>query len=149
MKLREPYRNIDYTLKMLMVQVYDSFPYAFDNCPEASSPERLFNILKQLTVYRNDPPGVELLQTMQTLFENNRHGIPGAGDCDCFTILSIAFLRVNGFNKLAIVLRGRNSHTPVHIYPAVKEGSKWLAFDLTNTYYGNERPYPYRQTLVI
>lgn len=148
MQLREQYRDINHTLKMLIVQVYDSIPYAAEQCPRMN-PEQIFNWLKLQTVFRNDPPGVELLQSYPTLMENNQHGIPGAGDCDCFTIAAIACLKVNGYDDIAIVLRGRNTETPVHIYPAVLNGKKWQPFDLTEKFYGSERKYPYKQILPI
>jgi len=154
MQLREPYQDINRTLEMLMAQVYESMPYAMDNCPEVSSPEALYNRMKRLTVYKHDPSGVEFIQSMPTLFKHYTHRSgthypPGYGDCDCFTVSAIACLKANGFDDIAIVLRGRNKQTPVHIYPAVWDGSKWVAFDLTNRYYGQERKYPYRQTLPI
>jgi len=149
MEGRMPYRNIDHTLKMLLVQVRDSMEYACEVCPRTKSPEQIFYWLKNRTVYRNDPPATELLQTFPTMMENNKHGITGAGDCDCFTIALISCLKANGIDDIAIILRGRDPDTAVHIYPAVWNGKKYVALDLTNEYYGDERKYPYRQTLPI
>jgi hypothetical protein len=153
MQLREKYTDIDRTLQALMMQVKESLPFAAEHFPNVSSPEQLFYDLKGLTLYRNDPPGVEFIQSMPTLFSDitHRSGIRypvGAGDCDCFTVTALAILKANGY-KTAIVLRGRSKSAPVHIYPAVWNGSKWVPFDLTNKYYGHERRYPYRQTLRV
>jgi len=132
-----------------MGQAYDSLPYAADVCPQFNSPEQLFNWLKMRIIFREDPEGIELLQTMPTMFEKNWHGIPGAGDCDCFVITSIACLKVNGFDDIQIVLSSGNKRMPSHIYMAVLDGDRWKAFDLTNRYYGEERSYPFRQLLRI
>ena len=149
MQLREQYTDINRTMEMLMCQVYESIPFAAKVCPAMESPEQIFRWLKNQLIYRNDPPGIELLQAYHTMMENNYHGISGAGDCDCFTIAAISCLKVNGFDDVAIILRGRNTETPVHIYPAVWDGKGWVAFDLTNTFYGQERPYTYKQILPI
>jgi len=143
------YIDIDDTLAQLMNQSYESLSYAAKICPRFETPEQLFNWLKHNTSFHSDPPGTELLQTMPTLFEENYHGVPGAGDCDCFVITAIACMKVNGWDDIAIVLCGRNRDTPVHIYNAVLDNGQWKAFDLTNTYYGEERTYPFRQTLRI
>ena len=144
-----PYIDIDDTLGQLMNQTYESLEYAAEVCPRFSRPEKLYNWLKFNTTFQSDPPKTELLQTMQTLFEHNYHGNPGAGDCDCFVIATIACMKVNGWDDIAIILCGRNRKTPIHIYTAVLDNGKWQAFDLTNTFYGEERTYPFRQTLRI
>jgi len=154
MELREPYEDINKTLQRLMEQVEFSLPYAVENCPETNSPERLFYLMKQSTEYKHDPPGTELIQSMPTLFSNftHRSGInypEGSGDCDCFTVSALACLWANGFGPLAVVLKGKKRIAPSHIYPAVWDGREWVAFDLTNPIYGQERPYRYQQVLPV
>ena len=82
MELRVPYQDINQTLKGIHRQVCDSLDYCVNNMPVYKDPVAMFYGLKPLIKYKNDPPGVELLQTVPTLFENNFHGTPGAGDCD-------------------------------------------------------------------
>ena len=90
MDLRVPYQDINQTLQGIHRQVVDSLDYCANNMPVYPDPQSMFYGLKQLITYHNDPPGVELLQTVPTLFENNWWGIPGAGDCDCFSILVLS-----------------------------------------------------------
>ena len=75
--------------------------------------EQIFNHLKSHFVYKEDPKGIELLQSMPSLFQDNYWGIAGAGDCDCATITSCAVLLVNGY-KTGFSLYG-NGKQPTHI----------------------------------
>lgn len=145
MILRKKYVSLPDTLNLIKIQVKDSLKYCKRRFSGFDSPENLFFALKSETSFKEDPKGVELLQSVPSLFENNRHGIPGAGDCDCFTILALACFAVNGFNPSFVVLAGRSSLYPVHIFAAV--GPKITAFDLTNSFYGFKRPYPLEQVL--
>jgi hypothetical protein len=75
--------------------------------------EQIFNHLKSRTTYKEDPEGIELLQSMWSLFDDNYWGKAGTGDCDCFTITSCAVLLVNGY-KTGYSLYG-NGKQPTHI----------------------------------
>ena len=112
-----------------------------------TSAEQLFYYLSSITDYRDDPPNTELLQSPQSLFEKNYWGVPGTGDCDCFTIMSISALVALGYspNRLEIVLAGNTRNTPKHIYLKV-DGKP---FDLTNAFYNYERNYPYLQHIPL
>jgi hypothetical protein len=140
-----PYKDLNHALKLFRAQVIESIPYAIENFPALSSPEKIFNYLKLRTTYKKDPPGTELFQTLQTLFDNNFHGIPGAGDCDCFTIAGLATLIANGFTDCGILLAGRNPFCAVHIYVYGNRNGKRYYFDLTNRTFDYERYYPYKQ----
>jgi len=146
MKLLEPYESLDRTLIMMKRQVIDSLPFAIDFLPEGKmKPSSIFNFLKEETIYFSDPSGIELLQSMPTLFgNNNQHGIYGAGDCDCFTIAALASLIAKGYESgTGIFLVGRSKYCPVHIYASIYG----VPFDLTNNKLGQERNYPYKQYL--
>lgn len=105
-----------------------------------SSPEHLFDFLKTNTIYKNDPPGIELVQSAGTLFENNYHGIKGAGDCDCFTVLALSCLSV--LNYQTGILLYRNGEQFTHIAAAlVDDQERPIAFDLTASKYGELRKY--------
>jgi len=151
MKLRKNYKNLQDTLKELKKQVIDSLPYVSKYIPsDITTPEELFYFLKDLTKYKKDPKGVELLQSVQTLLsENNYHGTPGKGDCDCFTILVLAACEYLGFAPQQVALVGRTAIKPTHIYSLVYDPNKnkMCAMDLTNPYYCMERKYNYKQTL--
>jgi hypothetical protein len=146
---RMPYKSLNHALRLFKGQVIEGIPYADKNIPKFSNPSDLFNWLKLRTTYKKDPKNRELFQTLPTLMENNWHGVSGAGDCDCFTIASLTACLANGFDKIGIVLVGRNPITPVHIYQYIDtdEGRKYL--DLTNKYFDFERRYPYRQEIPL
>jgi hypothetical protein len=109
---------------------------------------QLWNYLKPRVTFVHDTNNNEDIQRAQTLFDNNIHGIPGAGDCDCYTVLVTSACITQGF-PVKIVLAGRNRQSPVHIYNVVKHNGKWVSFDLTEPNYGDERHYPFKQYLPV
>jgi hypothetical protein len=148
MKLTKDYHSLEETLLCLKEQVVDSIPYAQQHIPKFNSPEEVYNWLKSRTTYVNDPHGIELLQSLPTLLSGSRLGVPGGGDCDCFTIAALAALAANGFTETYVILVGRSANVPVHIYAGVEEDGEIVPFDLTNEFYGEERTnYKYQQIL--
>jgi len=147
-ELRKPYKDINDTMKHIKIQIVDSLPYA-ENCPKFSTPADCFYWLKDKVVYKNDPKGTELLQSLPTLLENNYHNISGAGDCDCFTIAIVSLLIANEFKNIKICLVGRSRNMPVHIYCVVYVKGKRNVLDLTNKKPNQERPYSYIQELPV
>lgn len=145
MELTKRYKDLNETLAYLKIQIIDSLPYARMNCPQFDHPEDMFKWLKSRVQYENDPRGVELLQTMQTLFRNN-----GKGDCDCFVITTIACSIVNNWDGINIALVGRKKSHPVHIYTVFKAKELREVFDLTNSRYNYERDnYKYIQEIPV
>lgn len=120
-------------------QVRDSLPHAAKDYPAGSIADawQLWDELRPRVTYVNDPSGLELFQSYQTLFYNNWHGKPGAGDCDCFTLSTAAVATVNGL-PFQIVLAGRSKTAPVHIYTEV-DG---IIIDLTRQKPNDARHYP-------
>lgn len=147
--LRVPYTDINATMEGIRTQVLDSLFYCKNEMPRFKDPESMFNNLRQMITYKNDPPGVELLQTVGTLFNDNYHGIPGAGDCDCFSILVLAMCAVHGWNDQRIILAGRTKLAPVHIWTQVKFNGVWYDMDLTQTYFNTSRKYKYIQKMNV
>lgn len=153
MILFREYDDLTDTLLHIKIQIQDSIQYAMDNVPRMDTPAELFSWLKKRTTYLSDPTHkdgepIELLMTMQTMMSGSRTGIPGAGDCDDFTITSLACLIAQGFTDVYVILVGRKYSHPVHIYAAVKDEGTIIPFDLTNQQYGVERNnYKYKQTL--
>lgn len=142
------YQDLTDTLLHLKIQVRDSLPFAAKVVPDVDTPEQLFYWLKDKVIYSRDPSTTELLMTMQTQFDGSRTGTPGAGDCDDFTITSLASLIAAGFNDVKVVLVGRSLENPVHIYAAVKFNGKLYWFDLTNSKFNYQRTnYKYQQIL--
>ena len=149
MKLKVPYQNIDQTLKGIHTQVIDSLEYCANNMPVYPDPVSMFYGLKQLIKYHNDPPGVELLQSVPTLFENNYWGKSGAGDCDCFSILVLSMACVHNFGPQRVVLCGRSKMAPVHIFTQLKVNGTWKTLDLTRPLYNTHKPYKFYQHLPV
>jgi len=143
MVLYQEYDSLEHTLDCIAIQVQDSMPYIGDYIPDwISTPKQLFDYLKEVTKYQDDPKGVEYIQTVQTLFKNN-----GRGDCDCFTVLVLSALEYLGYNDNYIVLKGNSKENPTHIYPATFYKGKFLILDLTNDIYNYDRKYRYEQKL--
>lgn len=148
--MKAKYANADLPLTMqgIKKQIKDSIPFAKTFVPNFGNPKDIFYFLKRNTTYKNDPPGIELLQSMQTLFENNYYGKPGYGDCDCFTISYTATCLAQGI-PVCIVLAGRKKNQFVHIYNQVKYMGAWVPADLTENIFDHERHYPYKKYLLV
>ncbi len=148
MRLKVPYKNLNHTIQMIGKQIEESIPYAETFVPVNCTPKELFWILRQNTSYVNDPPGVELLQSMPSLFEDNYHGKPGAGDCDCFTITTVACCLVANI-PVRMVVVGNSLSAPSHIYAEVLDNGKWTPFDLVNSLYGHTKSYSYKKVIDV
>lgn len=144
-----PYKDLNQTMRGIRRQVLDSLDFCANEMPRFRNPEEMFRNLKQMVSYQQDPPGTELLQSVPTLMQNNYWNRPGAGDCDCFTILVLSMCCVHGWNDQQIILAGRNRKDAVHIWSRVKHNGKWYGMDLTNAYINIERPYKYIQVLHV
>ena len=148
MVLKEKYTTLQRTLDMMQLQIEDSLSFARNFVPRGETPRSLFALLKQHTTYRHDPPGVELLQSMPTLMHNNFYGIPGAGDCDCFTITAVACCKVEKI-PVRIVVVGNTAKNPTHVYAEVLDGGRWTAFDLCSPFYGETKKYRYLSRIKV
>ncbi len=141
LKVRYPTR-FSVVMQHFKNQVRESLPQAAKDYPAGAinSAEELWDALRPRVHYVNDPHGLELFQSYQTLFYNNWHGKPGAGDCDCFTLATAAVATVSNL-PFQIVLAGRTKTAPVHIYTEV-DG---LIVDLTRPRINDARHYPILQ----
>ena len=144
MVAKMPYKNLTQVMKFVKIQILESVPFACEVCPDFSPehPEKLFDWLKSWVKYLNDPKGVELLQTMQTMYNRG-----GYGDCDCFTITTVACMYACGYRHIDVILVGRKPNNAVHIYTQCVINGERYTFDLTNRYFDTERKYPYKQVL--
>lgn len=143
------YTDINATMRGIRTQVIDSLDFCVNEMPTFRDPEEMFKALKNIVVYKNDPDGTELLQTVPTLLTNNYWGINGAGDCDCFSILVLSMCCVHNWNDQQIVLAGRSKLAPVHIWTRVKWGKRWYEMDLTQPYFNTKRKYKYYQYIDV
>jgi len=147
-ELKEKYTTLQRTLDCMQLQIEESLSFARNFVPRGETPRSLFTLLKQHTTYRLDPPGVELLQSMPTLMHNNFYGIPGAGDCDCFTITAVACCKVEKI-PVRIVVVGNTAKNPTHVYCEVMDGGRWVAFDLCSPFYGDTKKYRYLSRIKV
>jgi hypothetical protein len=143
------YTDINATMRGILTQVIDSLDYCVNNMPRYSDPQQMYNNLLTMVKYKNDPEGIELLQSVPTLFEANYWGVPGSGDCDCFSILVLSMCCAHGWNDQEIILAGRSKISPVHIWTRVKHGGRWYDMDLTQRLFNSTREYKYKQALKV
>jgi len=148
MILKTKYKDLDHTLKALRQQIIDSLNYCHSKNFYFRSPREMYYFFLPQIQYKNDPAGIELLQTAQTLFENNYHNIPGAGDCDCFTCLVCAVAALNNW-KQRIVLCGNTKKGAVHIFSQIYFDGNWQTCDLTARLFNTHKKYKYYQFLDI
>ena len=149
MVTKQLYTSLNETLAGVRIQVIDSLDFCVNEMPSFKTPESMFKALKLLTTYRNDPPGIELLQSVPTLLDDNYWGVPGAGDCDCFTILTLSMCIANGWNDNEIMLVGRDKKKAVHIYSTTKINGVKYVLDLTNSFINVERKYKFYQSIKV
>jgi hypothetical protein len=105
-------------LNMILLQAETSKSYIKLRGWENLTLSEIWSLGKQKLIYKNDKNGVEQLQSVGTLFENNIHGIPGAGDCDCFVIFTLALIFCSNKidnSKTFIYLQGNKRDEPSHV----------------------------------
>lgn len=139
-----PYPGLERTLLYVKEMAVESIPFMESFIPaHINTPEELFYFLKPHLTYKKDPVGIEFIQQAETLIVD----AGGYGDCDCFTVLSLAGLHVIGEKFLYTTIAGKTRGGPTHIYASFGAGKKRTPFDLTNSLFGFERPYKFYQDL--
>jgi hypothetical protein len=141
------YPGLSKTLSYLLDQAYLSIDYCRYKFGTNNDIQDIWNIGKSNLIYHHDKKNIEQIQNVGTLFENNIHGTPGAGDCDCFTVFTIAMLLANNhkINDIYIILQGKQKDAPSHILTAYN--NKLL--DFTEPHFNTVRNYNYFQILSI
>lgn len=135
-------------LRAVKWQIERSKSFAYDYLPAHKlDPQSLYYFLKNRTSFIDDPQGVELIQSMPSLFLQNAHGVPGAGDCDCLTVTMGASILVSGYQG-QIVIAGNKKNYPSHIYPVCIDRGASYIMDLTESF-NRERPYKYYQNFEL
>jgi len=133
--------NFSKVMMFMKWQAEDGIKHFRDDYPEKiKDPQELWHKIKPRVTYKKDPKGIELFQSYQTLFYNNYYDEPGAGDCDCFVVTLLTACFANNL-PYKIVLAGRDTHNPVHIYIKIKG----KVLDMTRPKFNSERYYPYLQ----
>jgi hypothetical protein len=145
--IKYPYKSLDDVLRQIKNLALSDIQFCKTLIP-GNDLISIFYGLKNRIKYKHDPHMIELIQKPSTLLSRyNYHGLPGRGDCDCFTTLGIATLLAKGIKPkdIDIVLVGKNSKFPKHIYLEAQN----TTFDLTNPMLGQERKYKYKQKINI
>ena len=128
-KANYSYISLKDTLDMIDKQIAISVPFAEDFCENvAPNPYSLFRFLKTQVTYQDDPKGVELIQSMPSLFLDNYYNKPGTGDCDCFTVTACASMIAKGL-PTGYTIYG-NGEYPTHIAADCYENNQRVIFDL-------------------
>jgi hypothetical protein len=149
--LRIPYPGLKKTLQYLLDQSIISIPYCAAIWGTNNTIRDIWTIGKQNLTYINDKSGVEQIQSVGTLFENNIHGKSGGGDCDCFSVFAVAMLLASGVDpsNIYIVLQGRKKDIPSHILIGVEQNGEFIFLDFTQPHYNTIRSYNFYQILPI
>lgn len=146
-----PYPGLKKTLIYLMDQVKISVPYCRSRWGTNNTIKDIWVIGKNNLHYVNDAYQIEQIQSVGTLFENNIHNKPGAGDCDCFTVFTIAMLIANKFDikDINILLQGNKQDAPSHILSRYKNDNVDLVLDFTQPTFDSLRNYKFYQNINI
>lgn len=137
-RLTATFENLNQVKGFIELKISESLQFAANYVPGyIQSPRDCFDWLKSKTSYINDPPGVELLQSFQSLMLDNYHGVPGAGDCDCLTIAGAATIATRKKPAPYKIVYSGNGKTPTHVFLSVRG----IAFDLTTPDFGTLRTY--------
>lgn len=109
----------------------------------SQTPLELFSHLKRVTTYTADPENIELVHGPRSLFQDNYHGKPGAGDCDDLATLARACFLAQGL-KNYFVIGGDSPEGWGHVWNAVHVGNGlYKPFDLVHDRYGCVFPFKY------
>lgn len=139
------YVSLRNTLNMLDRQIEVSIPFARDFCANvAQNPYSLFRFLKTQVTYQDDPPGIELIQSMPSLFLDNYYGVPGMGDCDCFSVAACASMLALGI-PTGYTIFG-NGKWPTHICADSYYQGQHTYFDLVAPSLGVVKPYKWSES---
>lgn len=146
-EFKRKYKDLNDTLFWLVQQAVESTPYCEKRWGTNNSLLDIWRIGKANLIYKKDAEGIEQIQSVGTLFENNIHNVSGAGDCDCFTVFTIAMALSSGYNvrEINIVLQGRKKNQAVHIFTEI-DGK---LMDFTENFFNTKRKYNYIQFVPI
>lgn len=137
--------TLENTIWGINKQISDSLTFARGYCPFDNARD-IYYFLRRNVIYRHDPPGIELLQSMPTFIEDNYWGTPFTGDCDCFTITYTACCLVKKI-PVCIVLAGNKPNEFTHIYNRVYYRDQWVMADLTQPIFDSERNYSHKKII--
>jgi len=144
-EFKKKYKDLNDTLFWLCRQAKESIDYCSFRWGSNNTIDTIWTIGKQNLIYKNDKKGIEQIQSVGTLMENNIHSIQGAGDCDCFTVFTIAMLLANNYKKenIYIYLQGRNKKSPSHVLTMFTKNNKNIYIDFTEPHLNMKRSYKY------
>jgi hypothetical protein len=129
MRHKELFKSPLRTVELINLQANDpeNIKFAQKYFPSFKDGEQIWETIKPLTNFKADPPTVDTIQGISTLFNSrkNIHGISGQGDCDCF-VSALASIAIANKLPFEYIIQGNTK--PSHI--AIKIGG--VILDLTN-----------------
>jgi len=129
MRHKELFKSPLRTVELINIQANDpeNIKFAQKYFPPFKDGEQIWETIKPLTKFKADPPTVDTIQGISTLFNSrkNIHGISGQGDCDCF-VSALASIAIANKLPFEYIIQGNTK--PSHI--AIKVGG--VILDLTN-----------------
>lgn len=129
MKHKELFKSPLRTVELINIQANapENINFAQKFFPPFKDGNEIWETIKPLTKFKADPPTVDTIQGISTLFNSrkNIHGVSGQGDCDCF-VSALASIAIANNLPFEYIVQGNNK--PSHI--AIKVGG--VILDLTN-----------------
>lgn len=122
---KSPMRTVE--LINLQANAPENIKFAQKYFPRFTNASEIWDVIKPITEFKADPPTVDTIQGIATLFSNtkNIHKVSGQGDCDCF-VSALASIAIANNLPFEYIIQGNNK--PSHI--AIKIGG--VILDLTN-----------------
>lgn len=129
MRHKELFKSPLRTVELINIQANapENVNFAKKYFPPFKDGAAIWETIKPLTKFKADPPTIDTIQGISTLFNDrlNIHGVSGQGDCDCF-VSALASIAIANNLPYQYIIQGNNK--PSHI--AIKVGDTIL--DLTN-----------------
>lgn len=129
MRHKELFKSPLRTVELINIQANDpeNIKFAQKYFPPFKDGEQIWETIKPITKFKADPPTVDTIQGISTLFNSrkNIHEISGQGDCDCF-VSALASIAIANKLPFEYIIQGNTK--PSHI--AIK--IKGVILDLTN-----------------
>jgi hypothetical protein len=127
---------ITVVLKVLEENRQDTGDFAREFTPDFSGMEELWHFVKENIRYREDPDGVQWIQTPAYLWHHTRRG-----DCKSFTVFIASVLHHLGIPYLIRFVSYDRSKVPSHVYPIAFIQNSPVIMDAVYIDFNLEKPY--------
>lgn len=116
----------------------DTREFAKQFTPDYDGMEELWHFVKEKIKYREDPDGVQWIQTPAYLWHLTR-----TGDCKSFTVFITSILHHLGVPYIVRFVSYDRSKVPSHVYPIAFINKRPVIMDAVFTAFDLEKPYRY------